>query len=111
MAGGNGSVALFCCADFLCQLEQPWLGPLAGLRRALREPCQPFGSRFSQLANTFGAIRLQISSILQTAWFEALALFVAVNTLIFATLSFFHLLPPIRRTYRRLAARRVPRST
>ncbi len=67
MAGGNGSVALLCCADFLCQLEQPWLGPLAGLRRALREPCQPFGSRFSKLANTIGAILLLISPILLCA--------------------------------------------
>ena len=33
-----------------------------------------------------------------TTWFEALALFVGVNTLFFAALSLFQVLPPIRKT-------------
>jgi len=49
------------------------------------------------------------SSVLQSTWFEALSLFVGVNTLVFAALSVFQLLPPIRRTAHRLQARRVSR--
>jgi len=42
------------------------------------------------------------SSLLYTTWFEALALFVGVNTLFFAALSLFQVLPPIRKSLRRL---------
>ena len=49
------------------------------------------------------------ASVLQSTWFEALSLFVGVNTLVFAALSVFQLLPPIRRTAHRLQARRVSR--
>lgn len=37
------------------------------------------------------------SSVLQTEWYEQLAVFVAVNTIVFAVLSIWHLLPPRRR--------------
>jgi len=42
------------------------------------------------------------SSVLQSTWFEALSLFVGINTMFFALLSLFQILPPIRRTIRRL---------
>lgn len=37
------------------------------------------------------------SSVLHTEWFQALASFVAVNTIVFAVLSVWHLLPLRRR--------------
>ena len=46
------------------------------------------------------------SSVLQSAWFEALTLFVGLNTLFFAGLCVLHLLPPVGRTLHRRAARR-----
>ena len=46
------------------------------------------------------------SSVLQTTWFEALSLFVGINTLVFAVLALFQLLPPIGRTRHRIQARR-----
>ncbi|MEZ0448052.1 glycosyltransferase family 2 protein [Cellulomonas sp. ICMP 17802] len=46
------------------------------------------------------------SSILQSSWFEALSLFVGVNTLVFAVLAVFQLLPPIRKSYHRIHGRR-----
>ena len=49
------------------------------------------------------------SSVLQTTWFEALSLFVGVNTLVLATASLLQLLPPIRRTAHRFQARRAAR--
>ena len=45
------------------------------------------------------------SSVLTTAWFEALALFVGMNTVIFAVLSLLQMLPPVRRTLHRRAGR------
>ena len=36
------------------------------------------------------------SSVLETDWFAQLAAFVAVNTIVFAALSVWHLLPPRR---------------
>lgn len=36
------------------------------------------------------------STVLESAWFETLALFVAVNTIVFAALSLVHLVPPRR---------------
>ena len=50
------------------------------------------------------------SSVLQSSWFEALSLFVGVNTLFFAVLSVFQMLPPIRRSAHRLQAYRASRS-
>jgi cellulose synthase/poly-beta-1,6-N-acetylglucosamine synthase-like glycosyltransferase len=49
-------------------------------------------------------------SVLTSTWFEALALFVGVNTLVFAVLSLFHLLPPIVKTWHRLQRRRRQRA-
>ena len=48
------------------------------------------------------------SSVLQTTWFDALSLFVGVNTLFFAVLSLFQVLPPIRRTIHRLGRTTAP---
>ena len=45
-------------------------------------------------------------SVLTSTWFEALALFVGVNTLVFAALSVFQMLPPIVKTWHRLQHRR-----
>ncbi len=42
------------------------------------------------------------TSVLTSTWFEALALFVGVNTLVFAVLSVFQMLPPIVKTWHRL---------
>ena len=42
---------------------------------------------------------------MQSAWVEALAIFVGVNTLIFATLSVFQMLPPIMKTLHERRAR------
>src|SRR3954467_2797513 len=42
------------------------------------------------------------SSVLQSTWFEALSVFVGFNTMLFALLSLFQILPPIRRTIHRL---------
>lgn len=36
------------------------------------------------------------STVLESAWFESLALFVAINTVVFAALSLVHLVPPRR---------------
>ncbi|NUU19094.1 glycosyltransferase family 2 protein [Cellulomonas humilata] len=47
------------------------------------------------------------ASVLHSTWFEALSLFVGVNTLVFAVLSVFQLLPPIRRSAHRIQARRA----
>ncbi|KQR07435.1 hypothetical protein ASF78_20990 [Cellulomonas sp. Leaf334] len=44
---------------------------------------------------------------MQSSWVEALALFVGVNTLIFATLSVFQMLPPIVKTFHDRRARRA----
>ena len=44
---------------------------------------------------------------MQSSWVEALAIFVGVNTLIFATLSVFQMLPPIRKTIHEMRARRA----
>jgi hypothetical protein len=49
---------------------------------------------------TLQGIRLP-ASVLQSDWFELLAVFVGVNTLIFATLSIFQMLPPLREWFRR----------
>ncbi|MET0789039.1 MAG: glycosyltransferase family 2 protein [Cellulomonas sp.] len=49
------------------------------------------------------------SSVLQSTWFEALGLFVGVNTLFYAVLCVFQMLPPIRRSVHRLQARRAAR--
>ncbi|WP_421742656.1 glycosyltransferase family 2 protein [Cellulomonas sp.] len=49
------------------------------------------------------------ASVLDSTWFEALSLFVGVNTLVFAVLSVFQLLPPIRRSAHRFQARRAAR--
>lgn len=46
-------------------------------------------------------------SVLQSSWFEALGLFVGINTLFFAALSLFQLLPPIRKTAHRLVRLRA----
>ena len=40
------------------------------------------------------------ASVLETRWFHQLALFVAVNTIVFAVLSVLHLLPPRQRRRR-----------
>jgi hypothetical protein len=48
-------------------------------------------------------------SVLYSAWFETLSLFVGINTLIFATRSLFQILPPVRRSYHRLQQRQLPR--
>lgn len=48
------------------------------------------------------------STALQSTWFAALSLFVGVNTLVFAALSLFQLLPPLRRTYRRVVRSAAP---
>ncbi|MGY4643681.1 glycosyltransferase family 2 protein [Cellulomonas sp. URHB0016] len=45
------------------------------------------------------------ATVLESGFVEALSLFVAVNTLVFATLSVFQMLPPIHRTARRLQRR------
>jgi hypothetical protein len=44
-------------------------------------------------------------TVFQTTWFEALALFVGLNTLAFAMMSILHLLPPVARSYHRWSAR------
>ena len=44
-------------------------------------------------------------SVLQTAWLEALALFVGINTLVFATMSVLQVLPPVVRTAHRVSAK------
>jgi hypothetical protein len=44
------------------------------------------------------------ATILQSTWFEALALFVGINTAIFAMMSVLHLLPPVTRSRHRFAA-------
>lgn len=49
------------------------------------------------------------SSVLQSTWFEALSLFVGVNTLFYAVLCVFQMLPPIRRSVHRMQARRAAR--
>ena len=50
------------------------------------------------------------ASVLQSTWFEALALFVGVNTVFFAVLSVFQLLPPLVKSWHRLRHRpTVPR--
>lgn len=41
------------------------------------------------------------SSVLETDWFQQLAVFVAVNTIFFAALGIWHLLPPRGRSRRR----------
>ncbi|WP_426593202.1 glycosyltransferase [Cellulomonas sp. McL0617] len=51
------------------------------------------------------------SSVLQSPFVEALGLFVGINTIVFATLSVFQLLPPIRRTVHRMQHRRAARRT
>jgi hypothetical protein len=47
---------------------------------------------------------------MQSSWVEALAIFVGVNTLIFATLSVFQMLPPIAKTIHDRRARRLASS-
>jgi hypothetical protein len=42
---------------------------------------------------------------MQSVWFEALALFVGINTLFFAALSVLQMLPPVRRTLHRFSPR------
>lgn len=49
------------------------------------------------------------ASVLETAWFGALATFVAINTVIFATLSLLQLLPPVRKTIHRVQRGRARR--
>ncbi len=46
-------------------------------------------------------------SVLGSPWFEAGSLFVAVNTLVYAVLAVFQMLPPIRRSIHRLQRRRA----
>jgi cellulose synthase/poly-beta-1,6-N-acetylglucosamine synthase-like glycosyltransferase len=46
------------------------------------------------------------ASVLQSTWFEALSLFVGVNTLFFALLAVFQLLPPIVKSYHQIQRRR-----
>jgi len=48
------------------------------------------------------------ASVLQTDWYAALALWVGINTLIFAFLSILHLLPPLHRLRRRAAISSEP---
>ena len=48
------------------------------------------------------------ASVLQTDWYAALALWVGINTLIFAFLSILHLLPPLHRLRRRAATSSEP---
>ena len=37
------------------------------------------------------------AEVLQSGWFQVLATFVALNTLVFAAISIVHMLPPLRR--------------
>ncbi|GIG22698.1 hypothetical protein Cch01nite_34220 [Cellulomonas chitinilytica] len=50
------------------------------------------------------------ASVLESPFVEALTLFVGVNTLVFATMSVFQLLPPIRKSVHRIRRRRAASS-
>lgn len=46
------------------------------------------------------------ATVLDSIWFEALSVFVGVNTLVYALLAVFQLLPPLRKSYHRIRGRR-----
>ncbi|WP_426562806.1 glycosyltransferase family 2 protein [Angustibacter sp. McL0619] len=99
--------SLFLQATFVTSLLQIASGRKAGWNYVPR-PAPVAAAAVPLLALTAIGARWNPlpSSVLQTTWFEALSLFVGLNTLVFAVLALFQLLPPIGRTWHRIQAGR-----
>ncbi len=99
--------ALFLQATFVTSLLQIATGRKAGWNYVPRESLTALAPAVLVGTLSVGLWSPLPSSVLQSAWFEALALFVGLNTLAFAALSVLQMLPPLRRTLHRRAQRRA----
>ncbi len=100
--------AVFLQACFVTSFIQILLGRKAGWNYVPRPAASALVTPglFAALITAWG-IALP-ASVLLTDWYAALALWVGINTLIFAFLSILHLLPPLHRLRRRAAISSEP---
>lgn len=92
--------AVFLQACFVTSIAQILLGRKAGWNYVPRPATSALVTPgLLALSTTWGIVLP--GSVLQSGWYTALALWVGINTLIFAFLSILHLLPPVHRPRRR----------
>jgi cellulose synthase/poly-beta-1,6-N-acetylglucosamine synthase-like glycosyltransferase len=94
--------ALFLQVAFVWSLVQIATGRKAGWNYVPRETLAVAPLPVAAAVGAFAHWSPLPSSVLTSTWFEALTLFVGLNTLVFVVLSIFQMLPPIVRTWHRL---------
>ena len=93
--------AVFLQACFVTSLVQIVTGRKAGWNYVPRPTVHAAGVA---AIITYGIVLP--ASVLTTAWYHALSLWVAFNTLVFVVLSVLQMLPPVKATVARLAGHR-----
>jgi cellulose synthase/poly-beta-1,6-N-acetylglucosamine synthase-like glycosyltransferase len=100
--------AVFLQACFMTSLVQIATGRQARWNYVPRPALQVVGAAAFLTGPLVPLGILLPTSTLQTEWFQALAVLVGINTLVFATLAVLEMLPPLRLPWRRLIPARHP---